>query len=248
MNKDPPPPGKEYEWDLVVSGPCNKVAQHADLPRWDEPRPIPAADGDVQSPCVFIPTTPKDEAPKLAPTLPAEILVSPLSIGAIATRPTPPPKTAKTAKTAVALKLPFGKVTKANAKPQSTKAATKPTRAGVRKPRGKTSKKDGAQGSGRITFNASKAVAVMATVDKKPAKDNGPAKDIKVEASSSASSGLLSSHDAKEPMHQMSPAERNAILSIDTTVDDDHREDVDKDTSISPTSGRGGYAVSDLLN
>jgi NAD-dependent histone deacetylase SIR2 len=39
INNDPPPALKDYEWDLVVQGPCDHVASHAAMRRWDEPEP-----------------------------------------------------------------------------------------------------------------------------------------------------------------------------------------------------------------
>lgn len=36
INNDPPPPGKEFEWDLVVEGPCDEVARHAAMRKWNE--------------------------------------------------------------------------------------------------------------------------------------------------------------------------------------------------------------------
>jgi NAD-dependent histone deacetylase SIR2 len=36
LNNDPPPPGKDYAWDLVVQGPCDAVASRAALPKWDD--------------------------------------------------------------------------------------------------------------------------------------------------------------------------------------------------------------------
>ncbi|KIW06623.1 uncharacterized protein PV09_02335 [Verruconis gallopava] len=39
INNDPPPALKDYEWDLIVQGPCDLVAAHAALRRWDQPEP-----------------------------------------------------------------------------------------------------------------------------------------------------------------------------------------------------------------
>lgn len=36
INKNPPPPGPGFEWDLIVSGPCDRVAELARMPKWDE--------------------------------------------------------------------------------------------------------------------------------------------------------------------------------------------------------------------
>jgi NAD-dependent histone deacetylase SIR2 len=36
INSDPPPPGKDYEWDIVVQGPCDTVASRAAMPKWDD--------------------------------------------------------------------------------------------------------------------------------------------------------------------------------------------------------------------
>jgi NAD+-dependent protein deacetylase SIR2 len=35
LNVDPEPPGKDYEWDFVVKGPCDEVARLAAMRRWD---------------------------------------------------------------------------------------------------------------------------------------------------------------------------------------------------------------------
>ncbi len=39
LNNDPEPIGKDLEdmWDLVVKGPCDQVAHHANMRRWDDP-------------------------------------------------------------------------------------------------------------------------------------------------------------------------------------------------------------------
>jgi len=39
LNNDPEPLGKDLEdkWDLVVKGPCDEVARHANMRRWDDP-------------------------------------------------------------------------------------------------------------------------------------------------------------------------------------------------------------------
>jgi NAD-dependent histone deacetylase SIR2 len=39
LNNDPEPMGKDLEdkWDLVVKGPCDEVARHANMRRWDDP-------------------------------------------------------------------------------------------------------------------------------------------------------------------------------------------------------------------
>jgi NAD-dependent histone deacetylase SIR2 len=36
INSDPPPLGKDYEWDLVVQGPCDAVASRAAMPKWND--------------------------------------------------------------------------------------------------------------------------------------------------------------------------------------------------------------------
>lgn len=38
INRDPPPVGKDFEdcWDLIVRGPCDEVANHASMHRWNE--------------------------------------------------------------------------------------------------------------------------------------------------------------------------------------------------------------------
>jgi hypothetical protein len=39
INNDPEPLGKDLEnaWDLVIKGPCDEVARHAALPKWNDP-------------------------------------------------------------------------------------------------------------------------------------------------------------------------------------------------------------------
>jgi NAD-dependent histone deacetylase SIR2 len=39
INNDPPPALKDYEWDLIVQGPCDEVAARAAMRKWDEPEP-----------------------------------------------------------------------------------------------------------------------------------------------------------------------------------------------------------------
>ena len=36
INNDNPPPGKDLEWDLIVKGPCDEVARHAAMRKWDD--------------------------------------------------------------------------------------------------------------------------------------------------------------------------------------------------------------------
>ncbi|KAF2198212.1 DHS-like NAD/FAD-binding domain-containing protein [Delitschia confertaspora ATCC 74209] len=36
INNDPEPTGKDFSWDLVVQGPCDEVARHAAMRRWDD--------------------------------------------------------------------------------------------------------------------------------------------------------------------------------------------------------------------
>lgn len=48
INKNPPPPGPGFEWDLIVNGPCDRVADLADMPKWDEKvgEAVTAEDGE----------------------------------------------------------------------------------------------------------------------------------------------------------------------------------------------------------
>jgi NAD-dependent histone deacetylase SIR2 len=39
INNDPPPALKDYDWDLVVQGPCDAVAARAAMRKWDQPEP-----------------------------------------------------------------------------------------------------------------------------------------------------------------------------------------------------------------
>ena len=43
MNHDLPPLVKDFEWDLIVQGPCDEVARRACMRRWDEPEDVESA-------------------------------------------------------------------------------------------------------------------------------------------------------------------------------------------------------------
>lgn len=49
INNDPEPVGKDLEeaWDLVVKGPCDEVARHANMRRWDDPMEYKEVTDDV---------------------------------------------------------------------------------------------------------------------------------------------------------------------------------------------------------
>jgi NAD+-dependent protein deacetylase SIR2 len=249
INMDAPPPGKDYEWDLIVSGECDRVAGHADMPRWDGPRPIPATDGeDTSTPCVLIPATPREAEP------PSDAPLSPHSTRA-SSRPASPTKTKPTKP--ITLKLRLDKDSKAKARPKTGKAAASAKApAGVRKPRApKKTKKEDVSSRGTISFPASKA-AVLAETGKKPAKgaktvkgakDIKNAKDVKDEPQASPSLSL----EPKEPMHPLSPTDLNATALATAPTDKDNAapKEFIKGSSLSPVSEqRRGYTVDQLCN
>jgi NAD-dependent histone deacetylase SIR2 len=48
VNNDPPPPGRGFEWDLIVKGPCDHVASVASMPKWDEKVKVQAVTGEEE--------------------------------------------------------------------------------------------------------------------------------------------------------------------------------------------------------
>jgi NAD-dependent histone deacetylase SIR2 len=62
VNMDGPPPSKDYEWDLIVKGPCDHIAHHAAMRRWNEPK------AEIMS---------KDEAEAIMAQTTVEVLVPP---------------------------------------------------------------------------------------------------------------------------------------------------------------------------
>lgn len=195
INKDGPPPGKDYGWDLVVRGPCDRVAEHADIPRWDAPRP-----------CVLIPATPKKD-----PAVP-EALPTPRSIPA-ASRPASPTKDAASQPTkAVPLKLNLGNNPKTEAKRKPGRPPKNPALGGVRKRAPKKPKKD-VPGASRISFTTSKAAATegkkLAKITKDVEGTKGAVTDIKIERQPASTESPLSPRSTK-PMHPVSPADLNA--------------------------------------
>jgi NAD-dependent histone deacetylase SIR2 len=68
INNDPEPVGKDLanSWDIVVQGPCDEIARHAAMPRWDDPITHQLVTDDEinklkekQKPVVVVPATPK---------------------------------------------------------------------------------------------------------------------------------------------------------------------------------------------
>jgi NAD-dependent histone deacetylase SIR2 len=250
INTDAPPLSKDYEWDLIVTGKCDRVAEHADMPRWDGPRPIPATDGEgAAMSCVFIPAAPKEAEPASgAPPSPRSTRAS--------SRPVSPtkPKPAKP----ITLKFRLDKDSKAKPKPKTGKAAASAKApGGVRKPRApKKTKKEGVSSRGTISFPASKAAAVLAEAGKKlakgaktvkGAKDTKNAKDVKDEPQPSPSLSV----EVKEPMHPLSPTDLNAAALVAAPTDKDNAPPMEfvKGSSLSPVSEqRRGYTVDQLCN
>jgi NAD-dependent histone deacetylase SIR2 len=48
INMDEPPVSKDYEWDLIVRGPCDHVAKEASAHIWDVPPPQPVTSEDPE--------------------------------------------------------------------------------------------------------------------------------------------------------------------------------------------------------
>jgi NAD-dependent histone deacetylase SIR2 len=222
INTEGPPPGKDYEWDLIVRGPCDRVAEHADMPHWDGPRPIPVAPGDQggKSPCVLIPATPKKEAasPKTLPTprsLPASRRATPAKDAA-----------GKPAKKQVSLKLNFG----ANPKPEPKRRGRPPKQsAGVKKT---TKPKKGTVPNGRISFTASKAGTLTAAAEGK--KLGMVTKSVQDEPTAATVEALIQPRSPK-PMLPVSPADLNAVATIIAGKEDG-------------AEVRRGFSVMELLN
>lgn len=91
INNDPEPVGKDLEnsWDIVVKGPCDEVARHAAMPKWDEPmtwkeateHELEKAKGVKAAVVIKTPETPKKAIPVQAqmPTPAASPRIAPLS-------------------------------------------------------------------------------------------------------------------------------------------------------------------------
>ena len=235
INKDGPPPGKDYGWDLIVRGECDRVAEHADMPRWDGPRPIPVADGvkGADSPCVLIPATPKKEAAVPEP------LPTPRSIPA-ASRPASPTKDAasKPAK-AVSLKLNLGNNPKTEAKRKPGRPPKNPAQGGVRKKAPKKPKKV-VLGASRISFTTSKAAATegktLAKITKDVESTKGAVTDIKIERQPASTESPPSPRSTK-PMHPVSPADLNATALATTAPGEDDAAGSEFAKAASPSLG-----------
>jgi NAD-dependent histone deacetylase SIR2 len=256
INTTAPPPGKDYDWDLVVQGPCDRVAAHAG------PRPITLADNeceqtDAAAPCVLIPATPEKHVDMPDAPIPAA-MPTPESSRSSSTHPPPPRIPTAGGKPAITLKLRFDKK-KEKSKTKTAAAGAKPTRA-PRKPGVKRSKKESgaaamaaaaAAGSAKIAFGASKAAATGAAVElavKAEARAKSPSSPS---LPSSPSSPALPA-SPKAPMRPVSPADLNAMALVTTPLEREAKSGLAgfvKASSLSPVSEqRRGYAVAQLLN
>ncbi|KAF2401202.1 DHS-like NAD/FAD-binding domain-containing protein [Trichodelitschia bisporula] len=126
INNDPPPPSKDFEWDLVVRGPCDAVASQAAMRRWNEKfeevtdEQLQKAREESKGFEVIVPTSPKKASlPAQEPTPSASPQLTPITVIG---------KTTSDTTKAIAMKLqnPATK-TKAARKPRAPKAKdTKP--------------------------------------------------------------------------------------------------------------------------
>ncbi|KAF2094469.1 DHS-like NAD/FAD-binding domain-containing protein, partial [Rhizodiscina lignyota] len=95
INNDNPPIGKDLEWDLIVKGPCDEVARHAAMRKWDDvfeavtdedmrkAREAGEAKVIIESPAKSIPFTFEQvcgvPTPAASPKLPAKTTKQPIS-------------------------------------------------------------------------------------------------------------------------------------------------------------------------
>jgi NAD-dependent histone deacetylase SIR2 len=166
LNNDPEPMGKDLEdkWDLVVKGPCDEVARHANMRQWDDPMEYKKVTDEElsrirekQKAEVIIPGTPRKpgsvlrNAGQLTPGQSPQML--PRSI--VKGEPDTPSKKRKTAGKADGQLDLFGKVaTKAPAK----KPKAQPKKAAASKSKAKKEPKKEAPAINSV-FKATKSAA-----------------------------------------------------------------------------------------
>jgi NAD-dependent histone deacetylase SIR2 len=175
VNMDGPPPSKDYEWDLIVKGPCDQIAHHAAMRKWNEPKaqtvtPEEAKAIMAQSTVrVVVPPTPKKnrEAETSMPTPASSRSAS-----------VPPVKKAdkKTQKKLVFVQdgLP-PKDAKVKAPAKRGKAANKPLTKGVKFVKKATTKQP-AGSMQKLAFGISKAGKTASTKSTK--KDSKPKSNL----------------------------------------------------------------------
>lgn len=197
INNDPEPVGKDLEnsWDIVVKGPCDEVARHAAMPKWNESNTWKEATNDEvekakeRKAVVVVPQTPKKAIPAVQmPTPAASPRIAPLSLPQ--SRAGTPSKTGRKRKADTAEKKP-----KALAKTQTTAAAKRPAQR-------KTAARKAAAENQKVTsmFTVSKSTARSAVAGKKETEF--------------INAGLKNEHVAKLPTIQAIPP---ASLPIDIT-------------------------------
>ncbi|KAL5383578.1 hypothetical protein PMIN02_009562 [Paraphaeosphaeria minitans] len=133
INNEPEPKCKELEniWDLVVQGPCDEVARHAAMQKWDDPVHKQVTDDELpkHKPCVVIGTPKKVLKVQGMPTPAQSPRIGPQS-QALPEEPETPSKTARGTKRAtqvVAKVNAFDQMTgKPDAKHQTKRAKAQP--------------------------------------------------------------------------------------------------------------------------
>jgi NAD-dependent histone deacetylase SIR2 len=165
INNEPEPKCKELEniWDLVVQGPCDEVARHAAMQKWDDPVHKQVTDDELpkHKPCVVIGTPKKLLKVQGMPTPGQSPRIGPQS-RALPGEPQTPSKTARGTKRAsegAAKANAFEQLSgKPNAKPQTKRAKAQPRKTTGAK--SKTAKvKQEANGAITTTFKQKKSTA-----------------------------------------------------------------------------------------
>jgi NAD-dependent histone deacetylase SIR2 len=196
INSDPPPLGKDYEWDLVVQGPCDAVASRAAMPKWDDVFEE-VSDEQLQKA--------KQEAGTVEVVVQSpskKSLVDKLQ-GVITPMPSPKllpqHKGEKPRSKAAATAKSKQTITAATKKTKvTTKSATaaKGTKTTAPKPKKNPPFKKQIPGSGiMIAFKQSKPVAQASSVSVKTAKDTSDCNGVRARKS-----------DAPQPMQPVSPS------------------------------------------
>ncbi|KAJ4367456.1 hypothetical protein N0V83_007039 [Neocucurbitaria cava] len=180
LNNDPEPIGKDLEdvWDLVVKGPCDEVARHANMRRWDDPMDYKeVTDEDVskikekQRAEVIIGTPKKSIVIRTAGQLTPGQSPRMLPLSMIKTEQSTPTKKGTKRKSDAQMDL-FGKVA---TKPTARKPKAQPKKAAATKTKVKKEPKKEIPGINNV-FKATKSSARPAT--KPPAKASDPSLTI----------------------------------------------------------------------
>jgi NAD-dependent histone deacetylase SIR2 len=221
INNDPPPALKDYEWDLTVQGPCDHVAAHAAMRRWDQPESEfqLVSDEDVQK-------------VKRENGTPEVVIVSPLKKnktvdrvqGVITPAPSPKIKPLGTANAAAATAAKGAKATGASKK-QATLAGAKR----------KTDEKPATKKA-----PAKRAPAKKKDVSKQPVSKM-PSGIINFKVSKPTSQPVTVKPGSKAPQHQSLPAQKRAdtfAVSPEVVVDVKDKDIKDFLQPLSPSSAR----------